>query len=87
MPQHPEFRPHPILNHLAIIADAEKRTQKDMTAEDGISREAWRSWLNGERSPGLDILARRAKTLGHKIVLVPLDNQPEPEGNSDRDQS
>lgn len=74
---------------MAIIAGIEQFTQKDMTAEDGISREAWRSWLNGERSPGLDILSRRAKTLGHKIVLVPLNSPPEtkPGKDSDRDQS
>lgn len=63
-------RPHPIVMHLEIVARMDPRTPKQLAAEDGISRQTWRSWTSGERSPGLDLLAIRAATLHHDIILT-----------------
>lgn len=71
--QHNDYRPHPIITELAILAELEEKTQVELAKEDGVSPETWRSWLTGRRAPSLDRLAQRAATLRRKIVLVPID--------------
>lgn len=70
VPQHDDYPPHDIVLELAIRAKLQGRTQVDLEAEDGVSREAWRSWIHGRRDPGLRKLTRRAKTLGCKIIIT-----------------
>lgn len=72
-------KPHAIVTALEIYAQLDPRTQQELTDEDGISRETWRSWTTGRRDPGLCRIARRAATLGKKIVLTVIDAPPEPQ--------
>lgn len=72
-----QYRPHPIITQLAILAQLDPRTQQELYDEDGISRETWRSWETGRRSPGLDGISVRAATLGRKITLTTIDPPPE----------
>lgn len=67
-----DFRPHPIVDHLAQLTTADGRTNRQLTEVDGISAEAVRAWTKGRRAPGLDLIAARAETLGHRITLTPM---------------
>lgn len=84
MPDIPkQFRPHEIIAELAILAALDGRKQHELTEADGISRETFRTWATGKRSPGLAWIAARAQTLGHRIILEPIEHDTE--GSDDRD--
>lgn len=66
----PDSRPDDIILRLAILAEMQNLTQLEMQKADGISIEAWRSWIKGRRDPGLRKLQIRAHTLKSKIILI-----------------
>lgn len=61
--------PHPIVMQLAIIAKIDGRTPLELAKIDGISHEAWYSWLRGDRDPTFGKLITRANTLGKDLFL------------------
>lgn len=81
-PDDPASRPHHIVELLEILTQDDSRNLQQLTAEDGISRQTWSNWITGSSDPSLGRVARRAATLGRKIILALAD--PDPEEPHDR---